>query len=105
MYSGLENLNKELQAAAADTALSQERRTLALTLLDEISTCLFPGFVPSTKPTDGWLASDVISQQTQIEMWTFTQLQSRWFVPVKIWEIKPSSPVTEPAQVEIEDVF
>jgi hypothetical protein len=95
MFSGLENLKTELISAVADTKLSKPRRELGLLLLDKISTSQLPGFEPSTKPTDGWLATDVISQQTQVDMWTFTQLQNRWHVPANIWDTKPTptSPV------------
>lgn len=105
MFSGLENLKKELISAVADTKLSKPRRELGLLLLDEISTSQLPGFVPSTKPTDGWLAPEVISQQTQIEMWTSVELQNRWHVPLQTWDTKPKpmSPVIEPKQSETPD--
>lgn len=105
MFSGLENLKTELISAVADTKLSKPRRELGLLLLDEISTSQLPGFEPSTKPTDGWLATDVISQQTQSEMWTSVELQNRWHVPAKIWEMRPktTSPLIEPKQSETPD--
>jgi hypothetical protein len=106
MFSGLENLKKELISAVADTKLSKPRRELGLLLLDEIDASQVEGFEPSTKPTDGWLATDVISPQTQIEMWTSVELQNRWHVrPLQTWDTKPKpmSPVIEPKQSETPD--
>ncbi|MGA8618001.1 MAG: hypothetical protein WB660_05710 [Candidatus Sulfotelmatobacter sp.] len=45
MYSGLESLKVELQTAAANKTLSQDRRQLALTLLEFIDEASVPGYI------------------------------------------------------------
>lgn len=79
MYSGLESLKQELTKAAANTTLSQARRTLALELLEKISESQVAGFVPTEREADAWLEPDVMPMRLQIDIWTCCSLGHRWW--------------------------
>ena len=102
MYSGLTNLKKELTTAAADASLPKDRRSLALELLDEISTSLLPGWVPATTPTDGFV--DVIPHNVQSSMWTWITLQARWYkdAPKRVWVMSTPPTPSVPKSTEFE---
>lgn len=108
MFSGLINLKNELLVSAADATLSKERRELALTLLDDLSTSQLAGYMPEKPPTDGWLADEVLPLRTQIDVMVFVELTNRWWNdpnrPKPTWEfIAPTSQETTGSPVPVSE--
>jgi hypothetical protein len=106
MYSGLENLTKELQTAAANKILLKDRRQLALDLLDQISLMSVLGYMfenddyfPDVHPT--------VLRDVKI----YVGVNARWHVsPTFYNNIKSSSssaPITvcESAPPDFEEEF
>lgn len=99
-YSGLVNLEQELTQAASDPQLPASRRTLALELIEFISTAQSPTY---TFAGDEY-CPECIDPTTLRDIKIFTSAQSRWHEP-RVWPTFRSGPTSSVPSVPESPVF